>query len=95
MVNVTTNIEHWYDMNEPDSERDKDDLIQSIETIATVGNYTTEEEQGQLLVSGWGNETLKLSGEKSKARFLHYVRQGKVIDDIELDFQRAMENSKS
>jgi hypothetical protein len=95
MTNVTTNIEHWFEMNEPEDQDGKDDLTQSVETVASVGGYTTEEKNGQLFVSGWGNETLRLAGEEAKARFLRYVREAKVPDDIDLDFQRALEDPKS
>jgi hypothetical protein len=95
MTNVTTDIEHWYEMNEPEDQRDKDDLIQSVESMSTVSHYTTEEKNGQLFVSGWGNDKLRLAGDKAKERFLQYVKEGKVPDDTELDFQRALEDPKS
>jgi hypothetical protein len=95
MTNVTSDIEHWYEMNAPEDQQGKDDLIQSVETVATVGDYTTEEKHGQLFVSGWSDDKLRLANDKARARFLRYVREGKVLDDTELDFQRAMEDSKS
>lgn len=82
-------------MNEPESQQDKDDLIQSVETVSTVGHYGTEDKHGQLFVSGWSGEQLRLTDDKAKARFLRYVREGKVPDDIDLDFQRAVEDTKS
>src|SRR6202022_3419576 len=36
MTNVTSDIEHWYDMNEPENQEDKNDLTRSVETVATV-----------------------------------------------------------
>lgn len=95
MTKVTTDTEHWYDMNEPEDQQDKDNLIQSVETVATAGNYTTEEKHGQLFVSGWSGEELRLVNGKAKARFLQYVREGKVPDDIDLDYHRAVEGSKA
>jgi hypothetical protein len=70
MTNVTINIEHWYEMNEPEDQDGKDDLTQSVETVATVGGYTTEKDKGQLFVSGWSSEKLRLPNDKAKARFL-------------------------
>jgi hypothetical protein len=52
MTNVTSDIEHWYEMNEPDDQQGKDDLTQSVETVATVGNYTTEESMGSFSSPG-------------------------------------------
>jgi hypothetical protein len=95
MTKVTTDIEHWYGMNEPEDQQDQEDLIQSVETIASVGNYTTEQKNGQFFVSCGAGEPLRLANEKAKARFLQYVRDAEVPDDTELDFQRAMEDSKS
>jgi hypothetical protein len=95
MTNVTTDMVHWYEMNEPEDQQSKDNLVQSVETIATVGEYTTTTENGQLFVAGSSSGTLKLVSDKAKARFLQYVRDSKVPDDTELDFQRAMEDSKS
>src|SRR5258708_4631854 len=85
MTNVTTDFEHWYEMNEPVNQEDKDDLVQSVENVATVGDYTTQEDNGQLFVSGWSGEKLRLPNQKAKARFLRYVREAKVPDDIDLD----------
>ena len=95
MTNVTSDIEHWYDMNEPENQEDKNDLTRSVETVATVGSYSTGETNGQLFVSGWSDDKLRLASDKAKAHFLHYVREGKVPDDTELNFQRAIEDSKS
>jgi len=95
MTKVTTDIEHWYEMNEPEDQDGKDDLTQSVETVASVGDYTTEKKNGQLFVSGWSGEQLRLASDERKARFLRYVSEAKVPDDIDLDFQRAMEDSKS
>jgi hypothetical protein len=95
MTDVTTDIEHWYGMNEPEDQQDEDDLIQSIETITAVGNYATEQRNGQLFVSGWGTERLRLAGDTAKARLLDYVRNAKVFDETEPDFQRAIEDSNS
>jgi hypothetical protein len=95
MTKVTTDIEHWLEMNEPEDQQSKDDLVQSVETVSTVGAYTTEKENGQLFVSGWTGDRLRLANDKAKARFLRYVREGRVPDDEELDFQRAVEDSKS
>jgi hypothetical protein len=95
MTNVTSDIEHWYEMNEPEDQKGKDDLTQSVETVASVGGYTTEEKNGQLFVSGWSGHQLRLASDERKARLLRYVREAKVPDDIDLDFQRAMEDSKS
>ena len=38
MTNVTSDIAHWYGMNEPEDQQGKDDLTQSVETVATVGD---------------------------------------------------------
>jgi hypothetical protein len=95
MRNVTTNFETWYQANEPEDQDGKDDLIQSVETVTTVGEYTTEEKDGQLLISGWSDHKLRVANEKAKARFLLYVREEKVPDDTELDFQRATEDPRS
>ena len=95
MTNVTSDIAHWYGMNEPEDQQGKDDLTQSVETVATVGDYTTEENHGLLFLSGWSDDKLRLASDKAKARFLRYVREGRVPDDTELDFQRVMEDSKS
>src|SRR3954469_7627643 len=84
MTNVTTDYEHFYEMNEPDDQRAKDNLIQSVETITTVGEYTTKEENGRLFVTGWSSDTLRLANDKAKARFLRYVRDSKVLDDEDL-----------
>ena len=70
MTNVTTDIEHWYGMNEPEDQQGKDDLLQSFETVANVGDYTTEEKHEQLFVSGWRDDKLSLASDTPKARSL-------------------------
>ena len=70
MTNVTSDIAHWYGMNEPEDQQGKDDLTQSVETVATVGDYTTEENHGLLFLSGWSDDKLRLASDKAKARFL-------------------------
>jgi hypothetical protein len=95
MTNVKPDIEHWYEMNEPEDQKDKDDLVQSLETASTVGNYTTEEKGGQFFVSRGTGDKLRLASAKARAYFLRYVREAEVSDDIDLDFQRAIEDSKS
>ena len=77
MTNVTTDMEHFYEMNEPEDQRGKDDLVESVETVAAVGEYMTEEDNGQLFVSGWSGDKLRLPNQKAKARFLRYVREGR------------------
>jgi hypothetical protein len=48
---ATSDFETWYQMNEPEDQQDKDDLMQSVITKTTIGNYTTEQQGGQLLAS--------------------------------------------
>jgi hypothetical protein len=86
MMSVTNDMVHWLGMNEPDDQQDKDDLIQSIETRSSVGHNNTQEKQGQVFVSGWSNDELRLPNQKAVARFVHYIRQSKVPDDIDRDF---------
>lgn len=95
MSNVTTDFETWHEANEPEDQQDKDDLIQSVETATTVGNYSTEKKGEQLFVSCGAGDQLRLASDRAKAQFLRYVREGKVPDDIDLDFRRAMEDPKS
>jgi len=95
MTKVTTDNEHWYEMNEPVDQQSKDNLLKSVETGANVGEYTTKEKHGQLFVIGWSNEELRLPNQQAKERFLRYVRESKVSDDTELDFERAMEDPKA
>ncbi len=96
MSDVTTDFDAWYEANEPEDQQDKDDLMQSVETPATVGNYTTEEKDGQFFVyRGAGGGQLRLASEKARTHFLRYVRDGKVPDDEDLAFQRAMQGPKS
>ena len=95
MSNETTNFEDWYEANEPEDQQDKDDLILSVETSTTVGNYTTEENNGQFLVSCGADDMLRLASEKAGAAFLRYIKMAEVPDDIDLDFRRAIEDPKS
>jgi hypothetical protein len=95
MKNVMPDIEHWYGMNEPHDQQDKDDLILSVETVAAVGNYATEEKGGQFFVSCGTGDKLRLAEDKAREYFLRYVKEAEVPDDIDLDFQRAIEDPKS
>jgi hypothetical protein len=92
---ATSDFETWYQMNEPEDQQDKDDLIQSVVSKATVGNYTTEQQGEQLFVSGWADSKLRLSNDNVIASFLRFVKEGSVPDDIDLDFQRQVEDPKS
>jgi hypothetical protein len=92
---ATSDFETWYQMNEPEDQQDKDDLMQSVITKTTVGNYTTEQQGGQLLISGWADGKLRLANEKAAASFLRFVRDGNVPEDMDLDFQRQVEDPKS
>jgi hypothetical protein len=95
MKNETTRFEDWYEANEPEDEQDRGDLMLSVEGATTAGNYTTEEKNGQLFVFCGTGDVLRLASEKARAEFLRYVKEAKVPDDIDLDFQRAMEDPKS
>jgi hypothetical protein len=95
MSNVITDFEVWCDANEPEDQQELEDLIQSVETATTVGNYATEKKGGQLFVSCGGGGLLRLANDKAKAQFLLYVRKIKVPDDLDVDFRRAIEDTKS
>lgn len=95
MSNVTTDFETWYEANEPEDQQDRDDLVQSVETATTVGNYSTVRSSGQLFVSCGTGAQLRLAGDKAKMQFLLFVREANVPEDIDLDFQRAMEDPRS
>jgi hypothetical protein len=57
-------------VNEPVNQEDKDDLVQSVENVATVGDYTTQEENGQPeFVAAPAGDKLRLPNDKAKARF--------------------------
>jgi hypothetical protein len=95
MSNPDTDFDIWYEANEPEDQQDLDDLIQSVETATTVGNYATVQKGGQLFVSCGTGSQLRLASAKAKRQFLLYVRESNVPDDIDIDFQRAMEDPKS
>jgi hypothetical protein len=95
MSNVNTDFDTWFEANEPEDQQDLDDLVQSVETATTVGNYATVQKGVQLFVSRGTGSPLRLASDKAKAQFLLYVRDSNVPDDIDLDFQRAMEDPKS
>lgn len=70
---ITTDIAAWLDENEPEDEQDRADLLASIRSVEEKGNYVAVKKGGRLLVTGWGELTLALANEKSKARLIREV----------------------
>ena len=92
---ATTNFDDWLDVNGPEDSEDKEDLIASVEGAKDCGNYKTTRKGAQLFVTGWGDDTLRLATDLAAVAFVHYVREAKMPDDIDIDFMRAVTNPNS
>jgi hypothetical protein len=74
-MGTTTNFAPWLH-EEIENEQDKQDLINSVRCLDTFGNFTTTENNGQLLVRGAGCEELRITNERSGSGILHRAISG-------------------
>ena len=87
-MGTTTNFAPWLH-EEIENEQDKQDLINSVRCLDTFGNFTTTENNGQLLVRGAGCEELRITNEKARDLFIRMVEHVKVLDELDIAFRRA------
>ena len=72
---TTTEFDAWLDVNDPETEQEKDDLINSVQNVQAVGDFSTTKKGDKLFVKGWVDDTLLLASEKARLAFIARVKE--------------------
>src|ERR1035441_2135983 len=95
IMETTTEFDAWLDVNDPETEMEKENLINSVQNVQTFGDYPTTKNGDKYFVKGWADDTLLLASEKARSAFIARVRLIKVPDDLEEGYQRNINNPKA
>jgi hypothetical protein len=89
------NFDAWLDAFGPEDEQDRDDLRDAITNRVTTGVYGIKTKGGQLFVSRSGDRTLAVLTDKARDAFLLALSKIKLPDELDVDFERAVNNPNS
>ena len=89
----TTDIEAFLSGCDIELEDERDDLLAAIKHRTFRGSYRAWSAKGQLFVQGTDETVLRVPSERATAELLRRIHALALdVDDVEVDFQRAMAN---